>query len=562
MSLILALAVLLGIGYVPEGGTVDIEGPQPVLSPAAPSIELDLPGGIVYGTSYAPVYPEQLPVPTDPTSGTTSIMSPLVDRILLPREEQATWPRHGEGYDWGYDHMIYGGDVGSGQDFDVDEGNGDIYAIFDTFHSTGDSLIVYKSTNGGVTWSYFTTATNTDGAIINPRIVVAQHGGYTWVCMLGIWDEPSGQDALWLRRLHSDGTGAVFEQVDVDVIYADADADVGSNAWLYVVYIPDGSDNYMWTGRNALAGGGWTTMSQFSDPQVTPYPAITSGAGGTVTFAFLDTRLTTNTEVRVKRSIDYGATWLGSEQISNNSGAFNLSHTDVSSGHQSTQTAWITVTFGSTDDRVGYYYSTNSCVTWTYGSVWAMGGHDINLSSARCRKGTGGLTVAYNEDPGDTIMFTYASASSPNSFSAPVAINDQPATGLWRPSAGWQGSQSAVAYCRLNGEGCYFDSYDNTGIEDTGVGPVNSFDIYPNPFRGSTSIGFSLTTGGPVTISVFDMSGRLVGTPCDGQSYPAGENSLVWAGTADSGAPLIPGIYFCRLSASGADATRRMVLID
>ena len=214
-------------------------------------------------------------------------------------------------------------------------------------------------------------------------------------------------------------------------------------------------------------------------------------------------------------------------------------------------------------DNLGYYYSTNSGQTWTYGTVFSGSG-DENLSSARCRKMTASnsITIAYNEDPGDKTMFTWANSSSPTDFNAPTQINDAAATGMWTPSAGWVFAFSSVAYCRLNGEGCYIDSFNNTGFEDTGVEPVAAFDIHPNPFSGSTSIGFSLTTGGPVTISVFDMSGRLVGTPCDGQSYPAGENSLQWNGSADSGAPLSAGVYFCRLSASGADATRRMVLID
>ena len=351
MSLLFALAVLLGIGYLPEGGTVDIEGPRPVMDAVAPSIDLDLPDGVDYGRSLPVVYPEDLPIPTDPTSAVSPIMAPLLEHILLPREETATWPLRDEGYDWGYDHLVWGGEVGSGQDFDVDEVTGVIYAVVDTWHATDDSLNVYRSMDGGESWTLFQTATNTDGPIINPRVVLARAGGFTWVCMMGIWDEPNGLDALWLRRVRTDGSNAVFEQVATDVIYADMDADIGATAWLYATYVPDGTSNGIWAARNALAGGGWVSpIALFDDPETMPYPAITAGAGGSVSVAFIDTRLTTNEEVRIKRSTDNGATWLASAQVSNNSSGFGLLNTEIASDHSATQTAWITVTY---DTRIG-----------------------------------------------------------------------------------------------------------------------------------------------------------------------------------------------------------------
>ena len=74
-----------------------------------------------------------------------------------PNPESAT--EHGYSFrpltDWSDDALVYAGSVGSGQDFDIDEDTGYLYAIFDTNHSTNDSCYVYRSQDQGATWSYW-----------------------------------------------------------------------------------------------------------------------------------------------------------------------------------------------------------------------------------------------------------------------------------------------------------------------------------------------------------------------------------------------------------------------
>jgi hypothetical protein len=82
----------------------------------------------------------------------------------------------------------------------------------------------------------------------------------------------------------------------------------------------------------------------------------------------------------------------------------------------------------------------------------------------------------------------------------------------------------------------------------------------PNPTRGTTTVSFALAQAGRVQLGVYDVSGRLVRQLVDGERR-AGTETVVWNGTAESGARLQSGIYFVRLAAPGFRETRRVVLL-
>ena len=82
----------------------------------------------------------------------------------------------------------------------------------------------------------------------------------------------------------------------------------------------------------------------------------------------------------------------------------------------------------------------------------------------------------------------------------------------------------------------------------------------PNPFAGSTTIGFDLARREPVTLRVFDVTGRVIRTLTRGAELEPGSHRLEWDGRDDSGLPQGPGLYFCRLDAGTERETKRMVL--
>jgi hypothetical protein len=84
---------------------------------------------------------------------------------------------------------------------------------------------------------------------------------------------------------------------------------------------------------------------------------------------------------------------------------------------------------------------------------------------------------------------------------------------------------------------------------------------HPNPFRGDTSIAFSVEKPERVRIEVFNLLGQRIATLIDQDRMP-GPHSVTWDGSNSRGEQSAPGIYFCRLSTAGAGQTRKMILIE
>jgi hypothetical protein len=83
----------------------------------------------------------------------------------------------------------------------------------------------------------------------------------------------------------------------------------------------------------------------------------------------------------------------------------------------------------------------------------------------------------------------------------------------------------------------------------------------PNPFNPETVIRYDVPPpGGTVTLSVYDVSGRLVRTLVDG-AQSAGQHAVRWDGKNDGGWGVASGIYFCRMTAAKFVEKRKMVLL-
>jgi hypothetical protein len=83
----------------------------------------------------------------------------------------------------------------------------------------------------------------------------------------------------------------------------------------------------------------------------------------------------------------------------------------------------------------------------------------------------------------------------------------------------------------------------------------------PNPFRGATTLAFSLARPGPVELAIFSVDGRRVRT-LSRESKEAGMYRPVWTGTDDRGQAVRPGMYYARLITPDGRFTRTLVRVE
>ena len=82
----------------------------------------------------------------------------------------------------------------------------------------------------------------------------------------------------------------------------------------------------------------------------------------------------------------------------------------------------------------------------------------------------------------------------------------------------------------------------------------------PNPFNPETVIEFGLPAASPVTLRVYNVSGRLVRRLID-EEMSAGVHVVRWNARDSKGSAMPSGIYFYELRARSFAQQRRMVLL-
>jgi len=79
---------------------------------------------------------------------------------------------------------------------------------------------------------------------------------------------------------------------------------------------------------------------------------------------------------------------------------------------------------------------------------------------------------------------------------------------------------------------------------------------YPNPFNEGTVIPFSIPLEAQVSVTIFDVRGRVVEKLIQDKQYFAGQHKLNWLASGRSS-----GIYFCHVQIGNKYFTRKMILL-
>ncbi len=113
-----------------------------------------------------------------------------------------------------------------------------------------------------------------------------------------------------------------------------------------------------------------------------------------------------------------------------------------------------------------------------------------------------------------------------------------------------------------------FDTGVPTGVKNNPVVSLN-FKLkqnYPNPFskssggNPSTTIPYSLSKAGNVSVDVFDISGRLIKNLFSG-FRPSGNHQVIWDGRNSSGNKVASGTYFYQINYNGNRLVKKMLLL-
>jgi hypothetical protein len=182
----------------------------------------------------------------------------------------------------------------------------------------------------------------------------------------------------------------------------------------------------------------------------------------------------------------------------------------------------------------------NVDITWTADDNTAVTAVDILLST------DGGLTYDETIVEGTTNTGTYAWAASIGpSDGCRIRVIARDGAGL----AGYDDSDN--------------DFSKGTSTDGPGSPEVRGCYLVqntPNPFNPVTTVRFGLPERSPVSLRIYDATGRLVRILADGYRE-AGHHETTWDGLDGSGRPVASGVYFCRLAVGDFSEERKMILL-
>ena len=88
----------------------------------------------------------------------------------------------------------------------------------------------------------------------------------------------------------------------------------------------------------------------------------------------------------------------------------------------------------------------------------------------------------------------------------------------------------------------------------------NLLDNYPNPFNSTTHISFSLHKDSYVTLSIYNVKGKVVKTILNEQKL-AGDYNIIWDGKDNFGTSVSSGIYFYSIRVGKYSSSKKMLLV-
>jgi len=158
-----------------------------------------------------------------------------------------------------------------------------------------------------------------------------------------------------------------------------------------------------------------------------------------------------------------------------------------------------------------------------------------------------------------TVSGDYWIGTKEFSSSLPFGLDTTSVTGFSFKRTGSDGDWIAVE--GNLGYRVYIDGNPLAISESNSPYKMTLGEAYPNPFNPSTTIQFELDRFGPVSLSIYNLNGRLVNKLINDTMHPGNYNSI-WNGTNLRGNQVSSGIYLAVLESNGMLVqTQKLVLL-
>ncbi|MEQ8240600.1 MAG: T9SS type A sorting domain-containing protein [Cyclobacteriaceae bacterium] len=111
-----------------------------------------------------------------------------------------------------------------------------------------------------------------------------------------------------------------------------------------------------------------------------------------------------------------------------------------------------------------------------------------------------------------------------------------------------------------HGSGIFSTFIDNFQPDQSSVPQNLTVKAFPNPFRSSINIEFTLPEDDFIKIEIYDRAGRFIRDILWGYQF-SGTNIAKWDGTNTAGLTVDQGLYFCKIISSKNEKTQRLLFL-
>jgi hypothetical protein len=522
--------------------------------------------------SWQKVNPEVAKLYSNSNSGVADLTadgSPVGNNNLFndkPADEEYEQPLETEF--WGEDVMIT-----DGRSFDISmdiNRSGDIYIAVNgrkDGSSPKDSVFVYKSTDGGATWTEWGFIWLIAGTLEFEQIEL--------MC----FDHPSGSEAYILLFYRFDNGRLRVGRRDMDT----------PGAWSYYTIVSEGvidfavDRNYSISNYRAICVYDSSNRIYSTRSEPSSYGTVWQDkvhinglVGKDVDFAYgwngavYTTFNGFNTgNLYVIENINYAdpSSW-GSQYTVAQGSVDTTRHAEIIASREDDPNNKVIVVFEKREVGPSWdlYDATRDNNVWTAYNTWVVPNEnkypsisvEYSVSPAQDFKGAFVQSPVGNLPPRIIKYKGYSGTTWSESLQMSDAGNDP--TGLQKPEVGsLSGSVTIIAYAGSNYSGVYFDRED--WVNDVQLADNKTPDSYslsqnyPNPFNPSTTIKYSVPDLSNVSLKIYNLVGQEVAELVN-KELQSGNYEVTF-----DAVNLPSGVYFYRLQAGNFVDTKKMLLL-